>query len=287
MKTGGPRADLWIGEGRFLKIAQRFSAGNRASWKEPSPAGTEEPFCRPWRDFVRFVASLPALKCWAILGFLLAAGGRRVIGGASRLKTGESENVAHGRRWWDVASWIRGGGKMGREGGGWSVSLRARFFLVGIGACDAPRNARGAARSADPPALHGGSDGWMARMGASWIRRGERMRADVASRFGKLDLAEAAEDAGIKNPRSRSESCRSMTECLGSRVAACRSRRIPWTGLIFSAPVQSVRMPRRTDLSNGRFFDWNRTDFLMSGRGFDFTVFALDFVQRRRYWAGS
>lgn len=138
------------------------------------------------------------------------------------------------------ALWIWKGGEVGCEGGGWSGALRARFFLGGEVAGIARRNARGAARSTDPPVLHAGSDGWMARMGASWIRSGERVRGDGASRGGSLDLAEAMEAAGMESP--------------GSRVEAGRSRRKPGTGLVSGTPVRIVGMPRLDGLSDGFCF---------------------------------
>lgn len=172
-----------------------------------------------------------------------------------------------------AASWIRRGGIMGREGGGWSVSLRARFFLVGKVAGHTPRNARRAARFTDPPVLLGSSDGWMARMGASGIRRGERMRGAVASGFGKLALAEVVEGSEMENSNSR--------------VGTGRSRRRPWTGFLSGTPVRIVRMSGVAGFSNGSCFDWHGIGFLLNGRGFDVTVCALDFMRRRRYRAGS
>jgi hypothetical protein len=106
---------------------------------------------------------------------------------------------------------------MGRNGGGWSVSLRARFFFGGKVAFHASRNTRGAARSTDPPGRHRHSDGWVTRIGASWIRhgeimrvdrmsgirRGERRQDDGASGLRKLALAEATEGLEKENSGSR------------------------------------------------------------------------------------
>lgn len=152
------------------------------------------------------------------------------------------------------ASWIRRGGKMERDGGGVERGASRTLLPWREMVCEARRNACGAARSTDRPARHGGSGGWMARMGASWIRRGkrrirgvERMRADGASRFGNLDLAKATEGSEMENS--------------GSRVGACRSRKRPWTGLASGTPVRIVGMPGWTGLSNGSCFDWHGTGF--------------------------
>lgn len=172
-----------------------------------------------------------------------------------------------------AASWIRREGEIGRDGGRWSVSLRARFFLVGSVAGNAPRNACGAAYSTDPPALHGVSDGWRARIGASWIRRVERRRDDGVSRFENLALAEAKEAA--------------ERERVGSRVEACRSRKRPWTGFISGTPVFAVSLTGLVGDFSVIGVYWYGSGFCLNGRSFDAPVFGLDFMRRRRYRGGS
>jgi glycerol kinase len=43
-----------VEKGNAVKIARRFSAGNRRLPENKVPQGTEEPLCRPLRDFARF-----------------------------------------------------------------------------------------------------------------------------------------------------------------------------------------------------------------------------------------
>ena len=49
-----------------LKIAQRFSAGNREPLWQQSPGGTEEPSCRPLRDFAGLSTRSPSTE---VLGY--------------------------------------------------------------------------------------------------------------------------------------------------------------------------------------------------------------------------